>query len=207
MKNTREKIIYTTLATAALYVILFLFFDRNIDLWMHHHMLGKAAESIGKQISVLASLLYVNIALLCAFGYIVIVDPGIRKKSTKKLFYIIITVTVAIMIGEGFKYLLGRYRPIMFFEHGEYGLHFFTTKWVLNSTPSDHTIRAFSFFTALGFLYKHTMPLFMFLALMVGASRVVVTAHYPSDVLFGAFVGIMTAVWMHRYFFEGIKGD
>ncbi|WP_158298177.1 phosphatase PAP2 family protein [Sulfurovum sp. NBC37-1] len=207
MKSIREKIIFVTLATAALYVILFLFFDRNIDLWMYHNMPGTAAESIGKQISVLASSLYVNIALLCAFGYIVIFDPGIRKKSTKKLFYIIITVTVAVMIGEGFKYLLGRYRPIMFFEHGEYGLHFFTTKWVLNSTPSDHTIRAFSFFTALGFLYKRTMLLFMFLALMVGASRVVVTAHYPSDVLFGAFVGIMTAVWMHGYFFDEIKGD
>ena len=73
----------------------------------------------------------------------------------------------------------------------------------MDSTPSDHIIRALSFFTALGFLFKCMMPLFIFLALMVGASRVVVTAHYPSDVLFGAFIGIMTAVWMRNYFFDG----
>ena len=203
MNKIRERILLVTLVTVVIYVILFVFFDRSIDLWMHHNMPGTTIESIGKQISVLASSLYVNIALLCAFGYIVIVDPGIKKKSTKNLFYIIITVTVAIMIGEGFKYLLARYRPILLFEHGEYGLHFFSTKWVMNSTPSDHTIRAFSFFTALGFVFKRTMSVFILFALMAGVSRVVVTAHYPSDVLFGAFIGILTAIWMHNYFFDG----
>ncbi|WP_294951124.1 phosphatase PAP2 family protein [Sulfurovum sp.] len=206
MRSTRVKIICTILMTVVLYVILFVFFDRSIDLWIHHNIPGTKMELIGKQISVLASSLYVSLALLCAFAYIVIADPGIRKQSTKKLFFIVISMTVAIMIGEGFKYLLGRYRPVFLFEHGKYGLHFFTTNWLMNSSPSGHTIRAFSFFTALGLLFKRYMPLFIVLALMIGASRILLTAHYPSDVLFGAFIGIMTAIWMYNYFFNGIEG-
>ncbi|MBC8456791.1 MAG: phosphatase PAP2 family protein [Deltaproteobacteria bacterium] len=35
---------------------------------------------------------------------------------------------------------------------------------------------------------------------MIGANRVIVTAHYPSDVLFGAFIEIFTAIWIYKYF-------
>ncbi len=202
MKKRKEQILLAVLVTTVLYVILFVFFDRRIDVWMHHHVPGTVMEEIGKQISKCASSLYVSLALLCAFAYIVIADPGIRKQSTKKLFFIVISMTVAIMIGEGFKYLLGRYRPVFLFEHGKYGLHFFTTNWLMNSSPSGHTIRAFSFFTALGLLFKRYMPLFIVLALMIGASRILLTAHYPSDVLFGAFIGVMTVIWMHYYLKE-----
>ncbi|MBW2173019.1 MAG: phosphatase PAP2 family protein, partial [Deltaproteobacteria bacterium] len=48
--------------------------------------------------------------------------------------------------------------------------------------------------------------LFIFVALMIGISRVVVTAHYTSDVLFGAFVGTVTALWMYRYFYKSKSG-
>lgn len=200
MKSVKERVLFTTIVTVVLYLILFLFFDKSIDLWMLHNLSGTTVESVGRQISLLASSSCVNLALLCGFGYIIIADPGIRKKSTKRLLYIVITVSIAIIIGEGFKYLFGRYRPIMLFEKGEYGLHFFSTKWEINSTPSDHTIRAFSFFTALSFLFRQYAFLLLLFALIIGASRVVVTAHYPSDVLFGAFVGIMTAIWMYNFF-------
>jgi len=40
---------------------------------------------------------------------------------------------------------------------------------------------------------------FLSLATLIGVSRVAVTAHYPSDVLFGAFIGIFTALWAYKY--------
>jgi membrane-associated phospholipid phosphatase len=42
-------------------------------------------------------------------------------------------------------------------------------------------------------------------AALIGASRVVVTAHYASDVLFGAFIGIFSTLWTYRYFFTSSK--
>ena len=89
----------------------------------------------------------------------------------------------------------------MLFNHNLYGLHFFSSEWSLNSTPSGHSIRAFSLLTALSMLYRRFTIFFIFIALLIGASRVAVTAHYPSDVLFGAFIGIFTAVWIYQYFF------
>jgi membrane-associated phospholipid phosphatase len=93
----------------------------------------------------------------------------------------------------------------MLFDHNLYGLHFFSSEWALNSSPSGHTIRAFSLLTALSMLYRRFTVVFIFIALLIGASRVAVTAHYPSDVLFGAFIGIFTAVWTYQYFFDKDK--
>jgi membrane-associated phospholipid phosphatase len=45
-------------------------------------------------------------------------------------------------------------------------------------------------------------------AVLIGMSRVAVTAHYPSDVVFGAFIGIFTAVWTYQALFaETLKGQ
>ena len=109
------------------------------------------------------------------------------------------------IIGEGLKYLLGRHRPVMLFDHNQYGLTFFSTEWGQNSSPSGHTLRAFSILTALSLLYRRFTAVFITVAIMIGAGRVVVTAHYPSDVVFGAFIGIFAAVWTHRYFFAGSR--
>jgi membrane-associated phospholipid phosphatase len=110
-------------------------------------------------------------------------------------------VAIAIIIGDGLKYLLGRHRPVMLFDHNLYGLKFFSSEWALNSSPSGHTIRAFSLLTALSMVYRRFTVVFILIALLIGASRVAVTAHYPSDVLFGALIGILTSVWTYQYFF------
>jgi len=206
MEKLSKKTALAAVATAAVYLILFLFFDKSISLWVHHNLSDTLVATAGKIISYLAFGAYVKLVLSFGFVYIFITDPGITKTSTKNFLYICITVTVAIIIGEGFKYLLGRYRPVMLFEKNLYGLHFFSVEWAMNSSPSGHTLRAFSFFTALSLLFRRYTVLFIFVALMIGISRVVVTAHYTSDVLFGAFVGTVTALWMYRYFYKSKSG-
>ena len=111
-------------------------------------------------------------------------------------------MAIAVVIGDGLKYLLGRHRPTMLFEQNLYGLNFFSTEWALNSTPSGHTIRAFSILTALSMLYRRFAVVFISIAILIGVSRVVVTDHYPSDVVFGAFIGVFTALWVYKYFFR-----
>ena len=54
-------------------------------------------------------------------------------------------------------------------------------------------------------LYRRFTAVFISIALLIGVSRIVVTAHYPSDVVFGAFIGIFTALWTYKYFF-GTEG-
>ena len=200
MKKSLKSFLIITFVMAVLYIILFIFFDKSIDLWMHENLSGTLIATIGKYLSFLANPHYNMLVMFFCFVYIFVVDPSIEKASTKKLLYILIVVSIAIIIGSGLKYLLGRYRPVMLFDHNLYGFHFFATEWALNSTPSGHTIRAFSFFTALSLLFRQYKIIFISIAIAIGLSRVVVTAHYPSDVLFGAFVGIMVALWVNHYF-------
>lgn len=54
-------------------------------------------------------------------------------------------------------------------------------------------------------LYRRFAVVFISIATLIGASRVAVTAHYPSDVVFGAFIGIFTALWVYKHFF--VKGN
>jgi membrane-associated phospholipid phosphatase len=201
MENLFKKTAITAGITGIIYLLLFVFFDRAVDLWLHNNYSNTWLTQSGTYISYLANGEFVTLGLAIGFILIIIIDPGLTRRWTKNLVFICISGSIAIIIGEGLKYLLGRYRPIMLFEDNLYGLHFFSSKWALNSTPSGHTVRAFSLLTALSLLYRRFTVVFISVAGLIGASRVVVTAHYPSDVLFGAFIGIFTAVWTYQYFF------
>jgi membrane-associated phospholipid phosphatase len=188
-----------------LYILLFLFVDRPVDLWLHAHHAGGAVRQWGEMASSLTWSPAIEIAL--ALGFLagaagVIAGGGRDRPWTTMLFYLCVSCAVAIVVGDGLKVLLARYRPAMLFEHGLYGLHFFSTRGELSSTPSGHTLRAFSLLTALSLLFPRGRVLFLAVAVLIGVSRVAVTAHYPSDVLFGAFIGVFSALWVHRGFFR-----
>ncbi len=205
MEDLFRKTVITAGITAIIYLVLFSFFDGAIDLWIYNNYSNTWLFQSGTYISYLAKGAYIRLGIALCFILILISDPGINRRWTKYLLYICISGSIAIIIGDGLKYLLGRYRPIMLFEHNLYGLHFFSSEWALNSTPSGHTVRAFSLLTAASLLYRRFTVVFISVAVLIGASRVAVTAHYPSDVLFGAFIGIFAAAWTYKYFF--VKGN
>lgn len=202
MDNLFKKTAITAGIILVIYLILFFLVDRAVDLWVHQHWASTWVFQAGTYISYLAQGSYIKLGLALGFLLILLVDPGLTRGWTRSLLYLCTTGAVAIIIGDGLKYFLGRYRPIMLFEHDLYGLHFFSSQWALNSTPSGHTLRAFSLLTPLSLLHRRLTVVFLSLATLIGVSRVMVTAHYPSDVLFGAFIGVFTALWAYKYFFS-----
>ena len=199
--NLFRKTIICVVIAAAVYLLLFFFFDRPIALWVHSYADTWFFQS-GTYTSILATGAYFRLALAFCFILVLICDSSLKKRWTRNLLYICVSLAIAITIGDGLKYLLGRHRPVGLFTDNKYGLHFFSTKWALNSSPSGHTIRAFSLLTSLSLLFRRWAPVFIPLAVLIGVSRVAVTAHYPSDVLFGAFIGTFTALWTYRYFYD-----
>jgi membrane-associated phospholipid phosphatase len=142
-------------------------------------MARKIGGVINSYISYLGEGSFIKLGIALCFVLILISDSRLKYRWARLLLYVCISGAIAIVIGDGLKYLLGRYRPIMLFEHNLYGLHFFSTEWSLNSTPSGHTLRAFSILTALSLLYRRFTLVFISIAILIGASRVAVTAHYP----------------------------
>lgn len=63
----------------------------------------------------------------------------------------------------------------------------------LMSFPSGHAAAAAGLAAALGWKYPHGRPAFAALAVLSAAQRVVTSAHYPSDVCFGAAIGLAVA--------------
>ena len=68
------------------------------------------------------------------------------------------------------------------------------------SLPSGHATTAFAAAVAIGALWPRTRPLMWAYALIIAVSRVVLTAHHPSDVLAGALVGALGALLVRDWF-------
>lgn len=202
MKDLLTKTAISAGTGTLVYLVLFFFVDRTAVFWIHNHCSETGLPVVGRYISVLAQGSYVRLGVALCFLLILICDSGLRRRETKLLLYICICGAIAMTIGDGLKYLLARYRPVMLFDQDLYGLHFFSTKWVMNSTPSGHTVRAFSIMTALSMLFRRFAIVFISIAAVIGLSRVALADHYPSDVLFGAFIGIFTSLWTFVHFFR-----
>jgi undecaprenyl-diphosphatase len=68
------------------------------------------------------------------------------------------------------------------------------------SLPSGHTLTAFAALVAIGALFPRARPFLWAFALLIAVSRIVVTAHYASDVIAGAAVGAFGALWVRDWF-------
>ena len=64
-----------------------------------------------------------------------------------------------------------------------------------NSFPSGHAATAAGFAAALSWKYPRGRWLFVALAVAAATQRVASSAHYPSDVLFGAAIGLVCAAF------------
>jgi undecaprenyl-diphosphatase len=66
--------------------------------------------------------------------------------------------------------------------------------------PSGHATTAFAAAVALGALWPRARPLLWIYAVTIALSRVIIAAHYPSDVIAGAFVGGFGALILRNFF-------
>ncbi|AFL54338.1 membrane-associated phospholipid phosphatase [Sinorhizobium fredii] len=124
-----------------------------------------------------------------------------RARTARNLSaYFLLTVGTSSMLVHGLKFVIGRARPELFTDYGAYSLTPFTGDRLFESFPSGHSTAAGAFFGAFAMLKPELRPLFLILALMIGASRVVVGAHYPSDVAAGLLLGLWVAM-MYAFLF------
>jgi undecaprenyl-diphosphatase len=83
---------------------------------------------------------------------------------------------------------------------GPFHFDAFALKATFASFPSGHTITAFATCLALGYFIPRLRWPLLLLACLVGVSRVVISAHYASDVVAGAAIGFGTTYLLRRAF-------
>jgi len=113
------------------------------------------------------------------------------KRNQTLAWHAAVAVVDASVVGEVLKYAVGRHRPIGASGGGNAD-RFSPGNTSEDGTafPSGHTLVAFS----VASVWAHDKPREKFLAYglatLVGISRITLSAHWPSDVLVGAVIGI-----------------
>jgi undecaprenyl-diphosphatase len=98
------------------------------------------------------------------------------------------------------KRLIGRARPFVTGIADPFVFDPFKWSAAYASLPSGHATTAFSVLVAFGMVWPRTRALLWVYALLIAASRIVVNAHYPSDILAGAAAGTLGVLFVRRYF-------
>jgi undecaprenyl-diphosphatase len=114
-----------------------------------------------------------------------------------RLGFLFVAIAIPGILNNILKRLIGRARPS---EHGPFFYEPLTWRAAFEGMPSGHATTAFSVLVAFGAMFPRLRWLFWIYALVIAMSRVVVGAHYPSDVLAGAALGAAGALCIRDWF-------
>ena len=118
-----------------------------------------------------------------------------------RLEFLFVAIAVPGLLTTLLKRLIGRARPFVGGEADAYlYLPFNWQGAAYASMPSGHATTAFSVAIAFGALWPAARPVLWIYALVIAASRVVVVAHHPTDVIVGAMVGAFGAILVRNMF-------
>lgn len=118
---------------------------------------------------------------------------AVNKTKNSYAFYVFVSVVSASLIAQVLKVIIGRARPIFYEALNMTGFFPFTADWAFNSMPSGHTTASFAGLVMLGLLAPKIKWFTWTLAVIIGVSRVCCGAHWPTDVILGAFIGMVVA--------------
>jgi undecaprenyl-diphosphatase len=116
-----------------------------------------------------------------------------------RLGFLFLAISLPGIVQAILKHQVGRHRPS---ELGPFAYDPFSWQHQFSSFPSGHTTTAFSAAVAFGVLFPSARPLLLTYAILIAISRVVISTHYPSDVMAGALVGGFGALLVRNWFAE-----
>ena len=125
---------------------------------------------------------------------------GSLRLIAERALYFFAVIAVSGIVAQVIKHVIGRARPVLLAADGPYHFEFFSIRNALASFPSGHTTSAFAAAVALGYMRPAWRWWLLAAAVTIGLSRVLVGAHYPSDVVGGAALGSAVAVALARSF-------
>jgi len=123
-----------------------------------------------------------------------------NRKWTRIFLSMLIALSIAGVLGHGIKIATGRARPSV---RAEEVWNRFSTKY--HAFPSGHVAASTAFFGVLFFASRRIGLVCLPIPIVIGFSRMYVTAHYLSDVVCAAVLGILTALLVAHFLLRPIR--
>jgi len=180
-----------------------------IDAWEIAQMPKRGTPSLwwvriltdfGKDEYVLAVLAALLIAIAIASPALRGIQRSLLLGLGTRLQFIFCAVAFSNLVTEVLKYCIGRGRPFVGGEANAFHFSHFAGNPAYYSFPSGHATTAFALAFAVGVVWPRARVAMVVYALIIAATRLVLLAHHPSDVVAGAMVGIVGAMFV-RYWF------
>jgi len=206
----RHALLTTAIMAAAVIALMYGFDAREIAL-----MPPRGAASLwpvrlltefgkdGYVLSLLAAMLLV-VALVAAAS---------RGNSRSRLVgfglrlqFVFFAVLAPLLAGEVIKWIAGRGRPFVGGKANPFNFEPFAGTEAYASFPSAHAITAFALAFAVAAVWPRARAGMIVYALLIAATRLVLLAHHPSDVVAGALIGVVGAMFV-RYWFAARRLD
>ena len=116
------------------------------------------------------------------------------------LLFVFVAIAGSGLITDLIKVLAGRARPKLLNASDIYGFFPPGLNADFQSFPSGHANTMFALMIALALFWPRARNGFLLIAALGSISRVVVNAHYLSDVITGAALAVLTTLWLRDFF-------
>lgn len=170
-----------------LWMISFIWIDRSVAL---------AVQTVAPTLSplfsfasfLIAPAMHLTLWSLLFFGSFWI---DVLRKRRIAIFQVLLLIIVIMFITGISKLVFSRARPSIYLEEGVYGFLCNRYSNEFRSFPSSHAAVAFG----LGYFFFRQLRVKMLLVFgaLLSLSRIVLNEHFMSDIMAGAFIGIMVA--------------
>jgi len=199
-KNEKAICIYLLLGA-----LIFLFFDYSISKFFYN--INSQTKSLFETLTHFGDSLYFFVPTILIWIAIKIIQNKNKIILTIGdislfIFFNILLSGIAVQI---FKHILGRPRPPLFHSNNLTTLDIFNFDSRWHSFPSGHTATIFAFIFCLIFLFPKIKNILITIAIVIASTRVIVGAHYVSDIFGGALVAYITSILLRDQFFQKTK--
>ena len=150
---------------------------------------------------------YVLWLLAAMLLVVALVAPSLQGASQSRLLrfgthlqFVFFALLVPLVVGELIKWIAGRGRPFVGGKADPFNFVPFAGTEAHASFPSAHAITAFALAVAIAAGWPRARTAMIVYALLIAISRLVLLAHHPSDVVAGALIGVVGAMFA-RYWF------
>ena len=185
-----------------LLILFFIYFDYSIAIFFHQ--INNQTKSIFTTLTQFGDSLYYFVPIVLTWLFLKIINSknNYLKTLSDICLFLFWNILISGVLVQIFKHILARPRPVLFFNSNQTSLDFFSFESQFHSFPSGHSATIFAFAFSMLLLFPRLKSFWLIFAFIIASTRVIITAHFVSDIIAGAFVSYLVSIYLKKYFLD-----